>query len=42
MGWFAQAAYKGDCLLKTRPIQVIKQIFLQGHLYQASLPQVPF
>ena len=29
-------------MLKTRPIQVIKRMFLQGHLYQASFPQVQF
>ena len=28
-----------DCMLETRPIQVIKQMILQGHLYQASFPQ---
>ena len=28
-----------DCILETRPIQVIKRMFLQGHLYQASVPQ---
>ena len=29
-------------MFETRPIQVLKQIFLQGHLYQASFPQVQF
>ena len=32
----------GDCLLEKRPIQVIKQMFLQGYLYRASFPQVKF
>ena len=31
-----------ECMLETRPIQVIKQMFLQGHLYQASFPQLKF
>ena len=35
---FAQAAV---CAEK-RPIQVVKQIFHQGHLYQASFPPVKF
>ena len=30
-----------DCILETRPIQV-KRMFLQGHLYQASFPQLMF
>ena len=29
-------------LLETRPIQVIKGMFLQGHLYHVSFPQVKF
>ena len=29
-------------LLKTRPIRVIKGMFLQGHLYHVSFPQVKF
>ena len=33
---------RSDCMLETRPIQVIKQMFLQGHLYQASFPQLKF
>ena len=31
-----------DCMLERRPIQVIKQMFLQGPLYQASFPQLKF
>ena len=31
-----------DCMRETRPIQIIKQMFLQGHLYQASFPQLKF
>ena len=31
-----------NCMLETRPIQVIKRMFLQGHLYQASFPQLKF
>ena len=31
-----------DHMLETRPIQVIKQMFLQGHLYQALFPQLKF
>ena len=31
-----------DCMLETRPIQVTKQMFLQGHLYQASFHQLKF
>ena len=31
-----------NCMLETRPIQAIKQMFLQGHLYQASFPQLKF
>ena len=31
-----------DCMLETRPIQVIKRMFLQGQLYQASFPQLKF
>ena len=31
-----------DCMHETRPIQVINQMFLQQHLYQASFPQVEF
>ena len=31
-----------DRMLETRPIQVIKQMFLQGHLYQALFPQLKF
>ena len=27
-------------MLKTRPIRVIKGMFLQGHLYHSSFPQV--
>ena len=29
-------------LLETRPIRVIKGMFLQGHLYHVSFPQVKF
>ena len=39
MATFAQAT---DCMLKTRPIQVIKRMFLLGHLYHASFPQLKF
>ena len=31
-----------NCMLKTRPIQVIKGMLLLGHLYQASFPQLKF
>ena len=31
-----------DCMRETRPIQIIKRMFLQGHLYQASFPQLKF
>ena len=31
-----------DCMLERRPGQVIKQMFLQGNLYQASFPQLKF
>ena len=31
-----------DCMRETRPIQIIKWMFLQGHLYQASFPQLKF
>ena len=31
-----------DCMLGKRPIQVVKQMFHQGHLYQASFPPVKF
>ena len=33
---------RSDCMLETRPIQVINQMFLKGHLYQASFPQLKF
>ena len=29
-------------MLETRPIQVMKRMFLQEHLYQASFPQLKF
>ena len=29
-------------MFETRPIQVLKGMLLQGHLYQASFPQVQF
>ena len=29
-------------MLETRPIRVIKRMFPQGHLYQASFPQLTF
>ena len=29
-------------MLETRPFPVIKRMFLQGHLYQASFPQLKF
>ena len=31
-----------DCMLGKRPIQVVKRMFHQGHLYQASFPPVKF
>ncbi|CAH3134259.1 unnamed protein product [Porites lobata] len=31
-----------DCMRETRPIQIIKRMFLQGHLYQASFSQLKF
>ena len=36
------AIHESDCMLETRPIRVIKGMFLQGRLYQASFPQVKF
>ena len=34
--------HASDCMFETRPIQFIKRMFLQGHLYQASFPQLKF
>ena len=34
--------HASDCMLETRPIQAIRRMFLQGHLYQASFPQLKF
>ena len=34
--------HASNCMLETRPIQVIKEMFLQEHLYQASFPQLKF
>jgi len=31
-----------NCMLGKRPIQVVKRMFHQGHLYQASFPPVKF
>ena len=31
-----------NCMLRKRAIQVVKQMFHQGHLYQASFPPVKF
>ena len=31
-----------NCMLSKRPIQVVKRMFHQGHLYQASFPPVKF
>ena len=31
-----------DCMLEKRPIQVIKRMFLEERLYQASFPQLKF
>ena len=31
-----------DCMFETRPIQVIKRMFLQEYLYQASFPHLKF
>ena len=36
------AIHTSDSMLETRPIQVIKRMFLQENLYQASFPQVKF